>query len=531
MIFSHTLKGTLRPYLDHIIIAVLAVVCYVLFFHALGGIGLIGPDEPRYAAVAREMLATGDYITPRLYGTPWFEKPPLMYWLVAIGYKIFGINEAATRFPSALGATIIIFLVYLCGSRLWDRAVGFLAALVLASSIGFFTFARAASMDMPLTACLTMALVFFLIALNDATPQRRYWFSAFYAALGMGVLAKGPVAVVLPVLSLGGFLLLRGQSDDWKSWHPKGLWITAAVAVPWFLFCSIANGWQFVQTFIINQNLQRFTSTIHGHQRPFYFFIPVLLLLTFPWTFLLISAVRRRLGRNESILLWWAIVPFVFFSLSGSKLPGYILPTVPPIAILLARELVQPASRPYKVAVFIEAGAMAFIGVAFGFYGSMLNVDPHVSGTLIAAITFTMAGILSVMAIWLKPIFLAGLNVTAIVGLVITATTMVFPRFELTDTMRPWQPALAQIVSDDQTIFMYKPSRWAEYGLQFYRSNRMRGLFSPEDLLQVTKAGPRVLCIADSKIVLEELGQIPSIDLQIVHEIGKHTAFWVWQVK
>ena len=174
---------------------------------------------------------------------------------------------------------------------------------------------------------------------------------------------------------------------------------------------------------------------------------------------------------------------------------------------------------------------MAFIGVAFGFYGSMLNVDPHVSGTLIAAITFTMAGLLCVLAIWLRPIFLAGLHTAAIVGLVITATTMVFPRFELTDTMRPWKPALAQIVPDDHTVFMYKPARWAEYGLEFYRSHRIRGLFSSEDLIQVTKAEPRVLCIADAKIVLEELGQIPSIDLQIVHEIGNQTAFWVWQAK
>jgi 4-amino-4-deoxy-L-arabinose transferase-like glycosyltransferase len=530
VLFSHTLKATLRPYVDHIIIAVLAVVCYVLFFHALSGIGLVGPDEPRYAAVAREMLKTGDYITPRLYGTAWFEKPPLMYWLAAIGYKIFGVNEAGARFPAAFGGTLTIFLIYWCGRKLWDRSVGFLAALVLASSIGFFAFARAASMDMPLTACLTLALVFFLVAFNDSGPQRRTWFCAFYAALGLGVLAKGPVAVLLPALSLAGFLLLRGKWDDWKSWYPLGLSITAAVALPWFVLCTIANGWEFIQVFIINQNFERFTSTVHGHQRPFYFYIPVLVLLTFPWTFLLISAFRRRFGRNDHILLWWAIVPFVFFSLSQSKLPGYILPIVPSLALLVARELVQPASRPYKVAVFIEAGTMAFIGVAFGFYGTMLNVDPHVSGTLIVTITFTMAGVLCVLALWLKPIFLAGFNVAVIVGLVITATSMVFPRFDITDTMRPWKPALAQIVADDQTVFMYKPPRWAEYGLQYYRSNYMRGIFSAEDLVAVTKAEPRVLCIAEDKS-LEELSKVPDIDLEIVHTIGNRTAFWVWHTK
>src|ERR1041384_3219357 len=132
------MKPTLRPYFDPIIIAVLGVVCYVLFFYALGGIGLIGPDEPRYAAVAREMLMTGDYVTPRLFGSPWFEKPRLVYWLAAIGYRLFGLSEAGARFPSALGATVCVFFVYWCGRKLWDRAVGFLAALILATSIGSF---------------------------------------------------------------------------------------------------------------------------------------------------------------------------------------------------------------------------------------------------------------------------------------------------------------------------------------------------------------------------------------------------------
>ena len=524
------MRPALRQYSDHIIIAVLAILSYVLFFHGLGGVGLIGPDEPRYAAVAREMFASGDYITPRLYGVPWFEKPALVYWLTALGYKIFGLNEAGARFPSALGAVICVFFVYWGGRKFWDRATGFIAASILASSIGFFAFARAASMDMPLTACFTMALVFFLFGINDQTPRRRRWFYAFYAALGLGVLAKGPVAVILPALSLGGFALLRGRLDEWRTWHLKGLWITAAVAVPWYLACTIVNGWQFIDVFFINQNIERFTTTIHGHDRALFFFLPVLLLLTFPWTFLLISAVRRRFSKNEQLLAWWAIVPFVFFSFSGSKLPGYILPMVPPLALLCAKELRQPVSRTYKVAVFIEAGMMVFIGVAFGLFGSTLNVDPHVSGTLIMVVTFVMAALLSVIALWLKPAFLAVFNVVAITALVVTATTMVFPRFDLTDTMRPWRPALARIVADDQTVFMYKPARWMEYGLQFYRTNHVRTVFSPDELVKLTAAESRVLCIAEDK-TLEEVTHIATVDIEVVHAIGGQTAFWAWQAK
>jgi 4-amino-4-deoxy-L-arabinose transferase-like glycosyltransferase len=529
-IFTYFVKPALRQYLDHIIIVVLGALCYVFFFHDLGSIGLIGPDEPRYAAIAREMLMNGDYITPRLYGMPWFEKPPLMYWFAALAYKLFGINEFAARFPSALGATISVFAVYWCGRKLWDRSVGFLAALILASSVGFFAFARAASMDMPLTVCLTLAMVFFLFAFNDQTPRRKFWLYGFYAVLGLGVLAKGPVAVLLPALSLCGFNLLRGKWEDWRTWNIKLLWITAAIAAPWYLLCTFFNGWPFIQEFFINQNFERFTSTMHGHDRPIYFFFPVLLLLTFPWTFLLISAMRRRLGKNEQLLVWWAIVPFVFFSLSGSKLPGYILPMAPPLAFLCAKELLQPLSRTYKVAVFIEAGTIAFIGVAFGFFGNTLNVDPHVSGMLIFTITLVMAGLLCVMALWLKPAWLAVFNVAAITALVITATTMVFPRFDLTDTMRPWQQPLAQIAPGDQTVFMYKPARWVEYGLQYYRLNHVRGVFSQEELAEVIRNEPRVLCIADDK-ALAEVSHVTTLDVEVVHTIGNESAFWVWQTK
>jgi 4-amino-4-deoxy-L-arabinose transferase-like glycosyltransferase len=323
---------------------------------------------------------------------------------------------------------------------------------------------------------------------------------------------------------------LRGQWDEWKTWRPKGLWISLAVALPWFILCASINGRAFLYDFFISHNFARFATPVFGHDRPVYFFLPVLLLLTFPWTFLLISALRRTFSKNDHVLLWWTVVPFVFFSLSQSKLPGYILPMVPPIALLIAKEIMQPKSRVYRVAVFIEAGTMAFIGVAFGFFGSTLNIDPHVSGSLIMVIAFLMAAALAVIALWLKPAFLAAFNVVAMAGLVITATTMVFPRFDATDTMRPWNMALASWVSDNQTVVMYKPARWAEYGLQYYRSNHIQPVFSQEDLVRAAGTLPRVLCITEDKR-LEELSHVPELDLEVVHAIGGQTAFWLWKVK
>jgi 4-amino-4-deoxy-L-arabinose transferase-like glycosyltransferase len=370
--------------------------------------------------------------------------------------------------------------------------------------------------------------VFFLAALNDTSPRRRWWFYAFYASLGLGILAKGPVALLLPVLSLAGFQFLRGKRDEWKAWYPSGLWITAAVAAPWFIWCTVVNGWAFIDTFFLAHNFERFTTPVFGHERPFYFFLPVFLLLTYPWTFLLISAVRRLLTKNEYLLIWWALVPFVFFSLSRSKLPGYILPMVPAVALLIAKEVLYPKSRVYRVAVFIEAGTMAFIGVAFGFYGTTLNVDPHVSGTVIMVVTFVMAATLAVIALWLKPAFLAAFNVVTMGALVITATTMVFPRFDATDTMRPWNAALASFVADNENVLMYKPPRWAEYGLQYYRSNHVQTAFSPDELVRVMTAEQRMLCIAEDKR-LEELSHLTEVDLEVVHAIGGQTAFWIWK--
>jgi 4-amino-4-deoxy-L-arabinose transferase-like glycosyltransferase len=524
-------RQAIRRYTDPIFLLVLAAVCYVLFFHGLRDIGFIGPDEPRYAEVARGMYLSGDYITPRLHGMPWFEKPVLLYWGAVVGYAAFGVNELGARFPSAMGATISVLLLYLCGRRLWGRTVAVLAALVMASSVGFFSFARAAATDMLLTACLTSALLFFLTGYNEKGRRRRPWFYAFYFCLGLGILAKGPIAVILPAISLLGFVLLRRRFAEWKTWHPEGALLCLVVAAPWYIACAWVNGYPFFREFIVNHNIGRFITEMYGHSRPLYFYGPVLLMLTFPWTFLLAPAFRRRFDLNDQILIWWAAVPLVFFSFSGSKLPGYVLPIVPPLAIIFAKELWRPASQTFRVAVFIEAGAMIFIGVAFGFFGQMLNVDPHVNGMVIAGVTFALAAGLIVIALWLGPPVLAIFNLLAVTLLVLAAANFVFPRFDRTDTMRPWSNALEVIAPDTkQPVCLYKTARWMEYGLEFYRDSNAQGIGSPEELVSLTQREPRVLCIAEDK-TLDELSHLPTVEIEVVQTLGSQTAFWAWKTK
>jgi len=510
-------------------VLLLAVVCYALFFHGLGNIGMLGPDEPRYSSIAHEMLRSGDYITPRLNGAPWYEKPVLMYWGAALGYAIFGFGEFGARFPSALGATLCVFMVYFCGIRLWDRRTGLLAGLVMATSIGFYVFARAASMDMLLTACLTMALCSFMVATNSKTElQRRRWFQAFYAFIGLGVLAKGPVAILLPAVSLFGFLLFRRSLSEWKTWYPKSAWITVAVAAPWYVACTWANGMDFLKDFFFNHNFQRFTTNLYGHTRPWYFYLPVLLMWTLPWTFLLISALRRRLDRNDALMLWWIVVPMVFFTFSYSKLPGYILPVVPPIAMLCARELRREPSRMYRIAVFVQAGTMIFIGIAFGFFGGMLSLDPHVDGAVIAYVTFSLAAGLIVIALWLKPQFLAAFNLLSMLVLVFMAVSFILPRFDQSDTMRPWAKALVNIVPNDQTVYLYRPSRDAEFGLQYYRSGKASTINTPAELMEIAGTESKVLCIADNRM-LDEVAHIDKVEMKVVFSQGNQTAFLAWR--
>jgi len=513
-----------------LVLILLAAICYALFFHGLGNIGFLGPDEPRYSSIAHEMYRNGDYITPRLNGSPWFEKPVLMYWGAAIGYAIFNVDEYGARFPSAFAATICVFFVYFSGRRLWDQTTGLFAALVMASSIGFFTFARAASMDMLLTASLTMALCSFLVASNAEGSVRRNWFYAFYAFLGFGALAKGPVAFVLPGASLFGFLLFRRRLSEWKTWHPWSAWITVAIAAPWYIACTWANGALFPREFFLNHNVQRFTSNLYGHSRPIYFYLPVLLMLTFPWTFLMISALRRRFDRNDALLAWWIVVPMVFFSFSVSKLPGYILPVVPPIAMLCARELRRDTSRLFRIGVFIQAGTMIFIGVAFGFFAEMLNVNPHVDGMLIAAVTFALAAMLIVIGMWMKPRMLGAFNLVAMLLLVLFGVSMILPRFDLTDTMRPWSEALVNLVPDEEVVYLYKPMRWAEYGLQYYRSGKAAPINSPEQMMALTASQPELWCIADNKS-LDEIAHIANVDIKIVLPLGNQTVFKAWRSK
>lgn len=348
-----------------------ALVAFVYFF-AVGSIPLIGPDEPRYAQVAREMFERNDWTTPTLGGFDWFEKPVLLYWLQIFSYRIFGVSEFAARFGSALCGLGTIFSLWILGKKVQSQSAENQSDvrdfanwlfLVAASSIGILVFARAASFDIILTFPVTASLVgFFIHDRADEKDSFTYNFSlvAFYFFIGVALLAKGLVGIVFPVAIAAFYFVLRRKLPD-KTFVFSLIWgtlLSLAVASVWYVPMYLANGWKFIDEFFIQHQFQRYASNKFQHPQPVWFFLVVLPLMTVPWLPFFLAAIWNFVKAQSSKLkpenlqsfapndepfaalktfaAAWLLVPLVFFSFSGSKLPGYILPALPAAAILTA---------------------------------------------------------------------------------------------------------------------------------------------------------------------------------------------------
>ncbi len=348
---------------------------YLCYFHNLGALGLVGPDEPRYAWIARDMQETGDYITPRLFGKPWFEKPPLYYWSAAISFKLFGVSEITARLPSAIAALLATLALAWLALRLYGAETARWLLLLLPTTVGMIGFSHAAATDMPFAATLTIAMVFAAKLLNlipppthqsekavtSQAPLRSFTsftsstsFTSFLFGLflGLATLAKGPVAIILS----GGSVLLwalftKHWRDAFRCLHPVAIASFCLTALPWYILCARRNP-DFFRVFIIEHNFNRFLTPQFQHIQPFWFYLPIVLIAFLPWAPLLIISAsfgalkvwrERKLSPASTFFLCWSLFCLLFFSVSKSKLPGYILPAIPAIGILLVRWLVATA--------------------------------------------------------------------------------------------------------------------------------------------------------------------------------------------
>src|SRR5215468_12005342 len=367
----------------------LLFLCAVVFFYGLGRAPLIGPDEPRYSEVAREMYVTGDWITPRLGGIKWFEKPALTYWLSGAGYALFGENEFGARFGVAALATIGALSLYLFGRRERSARFGYLSATALATCGLWPGFARGVTFDLTLTVAIEIAfLSFFLWESKESQVGRNRLWYVFCFALGLATLAKGLVGIVLPLLVIAPYLILTGA---WRSMlRPRliifGALIFLGTAAVWYAPVIARNGREFIDEFFVGHHFKRYLSNKYRHPQPFYFFSLVAVAGSFPWSFYLLSSVGQTLvclwrgqtkvcppDRLHLFLLCWIAAPIVFFSFSGSKLPGYILPIFPAVALIIGGELErwwpslqEDESRPSKAPQFLTAALTAAAGIGAG---------------------------------------------------------------------------------------------------------------------------------------------------------------------
>ncbi len=368
-------------------VALLVLLSAVLFFYRLGSLPLFDADEPAFAETAREMLLSGDWVTPHFNLQPRFDKPILFYWLIGLAYTLFGVNEFAARFPSAALATCLTLSIYLFGRSVLRRRGALIAALAFATNVETAILARAAVTDVALAFFMTWTLFCFFRAGRAPGSQGHVVLAAGYAAMALAVLTKGPIGLLIPVLVLGLHLVVRGgAAASLSKLRPVGgLLLFALISLPWYLLVLRANGWEFVHAFFVKHHLVRYTGVISGHRGPIYYFLPVVILGFFPWCAALPHALRGLWGirarlrsdltPSEDLLLFawmWFGVTFAFFSLSGTKLPSYIFPAFPALALLVGatgeallyhRDTSQQGGRVFDWVV-IGIGCLLALGVS-----------------------------------------------------------------------------------------------------------------------------------------------------------------------
>ena len=486
------------------------------------GMGLVGADEPRYAQIAHEMLSRlnaahtvmdklGACVTPYLYGHPWLEKPALYYWRAMFAFQEFGVHDWSARAPSASFAFIMAALIYL-HMRRFRRGGHLDAALITVACAGIIGFARGASTDMQLAAPLSIGLLGWYAWYET---DSKFWLFDIYFFTGVATLAKGPVAPFLAIVIVAAFAALRREWSLLKRsfWWP-GVILYFAIVLPWFIAVQMQNP-TFFRQFFLEHNLERFATNRYQHQQPVWYYLVVVLLALMPWTVLAIRALidgiqtsvaEWRLRRAHpdkpkpnrpgdafpEFLVLWTLIPIVFFSFSQSKLPGYILPAIPPITILtgdyLFRCRKQGLHRGLLAGHAVLCGVMTLFALLLPWFvvhgpampparaltvaiaaalGAALLVVVVVHGFGVARLRLATTGVLVVLMFFLYgfgPFF----GIPAV-----HATKRVVQLLDRSYSARPLETKLEMYAPLDETVAVFKVRRDVEYGLSFYRNREV----------------------------------------------------------
>ncbi len=486
------------------------------------GLGLVGADEPRYAQIAHEMLDRFDAahtlkqelaacVTPYLYGQPWLEKPALYYWRAMFVFQDFGVHDWVARLPSASFAFIMVALIYLHMRRF--RPGGHLdAALITVACAGIMGFARGASTDMQMAAPLAIGLLGWYAWYET---DSKFWLFDIYFFTGVATLAKGPVAPFLAIVIVAAFAGLRREWSILRRsfWWPGAL-LYFAIVLPWFIAVQYKNP-TFFREFFLEHNLERFATNRYEHQHPFWYYGVVVILAVMPWT---VIAVRAFIdGVHTSVCEWkarhfsnctlcagrpgdafpeflviWAVVPIVFFSLSQSKLPGYILPSIPPITILTGDYLFRRRQNGLNRWVLLGhaalCGVMTMAALLLPWivaHGALMPPWPRLLVAFVASLGAALLILVAVKGYGLDKLRLVTSGVLVVLLFFLFGVGPVFgiPDFEQskrvihlldrTYSARPLADQIAAVAPGEQTVAVFRVRRDVEYGLSFYRNQEV----------------------------------------------------------
>lgn len=356
----------------------------ILFFGTNAVRPLANPDEGRYSEIPREILENGDWVSPRLNGVLYFDKPPLFYWLQAAALKVGGLNERAARFWPAAFALFGCVGVYLAGNFLFNRWIGIIASCILSTSLMFFTISQLVILDMSVSVFISFALLSFLLGVKEPSgTHRRGWFLAFYLFLALAVMTKGLIGLVIPGAIIFLWALVMNR---WKKLFPCYVWLGVPlfllVAAPWHVLAWMKHP-DFAWYYFVHEHFLRYLTEAHGREQPFWFFLLFLPVGLVPWIGFLPGAMKRilivgwkqRASRSEEIFLSiWISFVLIFFSASGSKLIPYILPVYPALALLLARYIYSISTSPKGNGLSME---IYFTGILTLVIGVSLPVFVH----------------------------------------------------------------------------------------------------------------------------------------------------------
>jgi 4-amino-4-deoxy-L-arabinose transferase-like glycosyltransferase len=503
---------------------------FVLFFLLYGqvplvggdGLGLVGADEPRYAQIAHEMLDRFDSahtlasrlsacVTPYLYGHPWLEKPALYYWRAMFVFQDFGVHDWAARLPSATFAFLMVALIYLHMRRF--RPGGHLdAALITVACAGIIGFARGASTDMQMAAPLAIGLLGWYAWYET---DSKFWLFDIYFFTGVATLAKGPVAPVLAIVILVAFAALRNEWSLLKRtfWWP-GVLLYFAIVLPWFIAVQHQNP-TFFREFFLEHNLERFATDRYQHAQPFWYYLVVVVLAVMPWTVIAVRALMD--GIHSAFLEWrarhfnqcsrcsgqpgdafpeflvvWALIPIVFFSFSQSKLPGYILPSIPPITILtgdyLFRRRQLGLNRWVLLGHAMLSGVMTLFALLLPWFVALGHEMPPVRVLAVAVMASTGAVLLILVVVNGFGVERLRLATTAVLMVLvfylygvgpflgipaIAKTKRVIHLLDSSYSARPLAAELATKCAGDETVAVFRVRRDVQYGLSFYRNREV----------------------------------------------------------